>query len=88
MGATPVFADVDPESQNITAEAVEAVLTRRTRAVVAVHLAGWPCEMGGIMELARARGLAVVEDCAQAHGATYRGWPVGPLGDCAAWSFC
>ncbi|MHB9149554.1 MAG: DegT/DnrJ/EryC1/StrS family aminotransferase [Thermoleophilia bacterium] len=88
VGATPVFADIDPASQNITAETVEAVLTPRTRAVVAVHLAGRPCEMDAILELARTHGLTVIEDCAQAHGATYRGRPVGSLGDCAAWSFC
>jgi dTDP-4-amino-4,6-dideoxygalactose transaminase len=87
-GARPVFADVDRDSQNITRDSVAAVLTPRTRAVVCVHLAGWPCEMDPILELARERGLAVVEDCAQAHGARYRGRPVGSLGDIAAWSFC
>ncbi len=87
-GAKPVFADVDPNSQNITAETVRAVLTPRTRAIIAVHLAGWPCEMDEIMALARERGLWVIEDCAQAHGATYKGRPVGCLGHVAAWSFC
>lgn len=87
-GAKPVFADVDPNSQNITAESVRAVLTPRTKAIIAVHLAGWPCEMDEIMALARERGLWVIEDCAQAHGATYKGRPVGCLGHVAAWSFC
>ncbi len=87
-GARPVFADVDPESQNVTAETLEAALTPRTRAIIAVHLAGRPCEMDAIMRLAIPRGLAVIEDCAQAHGATYRGRPVGSLGDVAAFSFC
>ena len=87
-GAVPVVADVDPDSQNLTADTVRAALTPRTRAIVAVHLAGWPCDMDPIMQLARERGIRVVEDCAQAHGATYKGRPVGSLGDCAAFSFC
>lgn len=88
VGATPVFADVDPDSQNITAETVAAVMGPRTCAVLCVHLAGWPCDMESITTLARERGLRVVEDCAQAHGATYRSQPVGGLGHIAAWSFC
>ncbi|MGB8260665.1 MAG: DegT/DnrJ/EryC1/StrS aminotransferase family protein, partial [Terracidiphilus sp.] len=84
----PVFADVDRDSQNMTAETVRAALTEKTKAIVAVHLAGWPCEMDPILELARERGLAVVEDCAQAHGATYRGRAVGSMGDIGAFSFC
>jgi dTDP-4-amino-4,6-dideoxygalactose transaminase len=87
-GAVPVFADVDPISQNITADSIAAVLTPRTRAVIAVHLAGWPCDMDPIMALARQHDLKVIEDCAQAHGAIYKGRPVGSLGDVAAWSFC
>ncbi len=87
-GAVPVVADVDPVSQNLTADTVLPVLTSRTRAIVAVHLAGWPCDMDPIMDLARGRGIKVIEDCAQAHGATYRGRPVGSLGDCGAFSFC
>jgi dTDP-4-amino-4,6-dideoxygalactose transaminase len=87
-GARPVFADVDPVSQNITAESIRAVLSARTRAVIAVHLAGWPCDMEPIAELCRERGLKLIEDCAQAHGATYRGRPVGSLGDVGAFSFC
>lgn len=87
-GATPVFADVDRDDQNLTAESIAAVLTPRTRAVVVVHLAGWPAQMDGILALAREKGLAVIEDCAQANGATYRGRNVGTLGDVGAWSFC
>ncbi len=87
-GAVPVVADVDPDSQNLTADTIRAVLTPRTRAIIAVHLAGWPCDMDPITQLARERGIRVIEDCAQAHGATYKGRPVGSLGDCAAFSFC
>lgn len=87
-GATPIVADIDPVSQNLTADTIRAVLTPRTRAIVAVHLAGWPCEMEPIMALAREHGLYVVEDCAQAHGARYQGRPVGSFGDVAAFSFC
>jgi dTDP-4-amino-4,6-dideoxygalactose transaminase len=87
-GARPIIADVDRESQNVTAETLRAALTPKTRAIVAVHLAGWPCDMDPIMELARQRGLKVIEDCAQATGATYKGRPVGSLGDIAAFSFC
>jgi dTDP-4-amino-4,6-dideoxygalactose transaminase len=87
-GATPVFADVDPDTQNITPATVAAVITPKTRAVVAVHLAGWPCDMDGMMALAAEQGLFVIEDCAQAHGATYKGKPVGGLGHVGCWSFC
>ncbi len=87
-GAAPVFADVDPETQNITPATVAAVLTPKTRAIVCVHLAGWPCDMDGMMELAVEHNLFVIEDCAQAHGATYKGKPVGGLGHVGCWSFC
>jgi len=87
-GARPVFADVDRDSQNITAETIRAVLTEKTRAIIAVHLAGWPCDMDGIMALARERGLYVIEDRAQAHGALYKSRKVGSFGDMAAFSFC
>jgi dTDP-4-amino-4,6-dideoxygalactose transaminase len=87
-GATPVFADVDPESGNVSAATIERVLTPRTRAVICVHLAGWPCDMDPIMELAARHGLKVIEDCAQAHGARYRGRSVGSIGHVGAWSFC
>jgi len=88
VGAKPVFADVDSESQNITAETIRPVLSARTRAIIAVHLAGWPCDMDPILELARANGLFVIEDCAQAHGALYKGRPAGSMSDIAAFSFC
>src|SRR4029077_18043272 len=65
-GATPVFSDVDPNSQNITAASMERVLTSRTKSIIPVHLAGWPCDMDAIMDVARARNIAVIEDCAQA----------------------
>ncbi len=87
-GASPVFADVDPKSQNVTPATLRAALTPQTKALIAVHLAGWPCEMEPIMALARQRGLWVIEDCAQAHGATYQGRPVGSFGHAAAFSFC
>ena len=88
QGARPVVADVDSVSQNLTAETVAAVLTPRTKVVVAVHLAGWPCDMDPLLELARERGFFVIEDCAQAHGATYKGRSVGSMGDVGAFSFC
>lgn len=87
-GAIPVFADVDPDSQNITAATIEAVLTPATKAVICVHLGGMPCDMDPIMELAERRGLKVIEDCAQAHGARYGGRMVGSIGHVGAWSFC
>jgi dTDP-4-amino-4,6-dideoxygalactose transaminase len=88
IGSRPVFADVDRVSQNITAESIRAVLTPATKAIVVVHLAGWPCEMDEIMALAREHRVKVIEDCAQAHGAYYKGRPVGSLGDIGAFSFC
>ena len=87
-GAVPVFADVDLDSQNFTAETISAVLTPRTKALICVHLAGWPCDMDPIMALANEHGLKVIEDCAQAHGAHYKGRPVGSIGHVGAWSFC
>ena len=87
-GAIPVFAEVDRDTQNITAQTIQAVLTPRTRGVICVHLAGWPCDMDPIMELAALHDLKVIEDCAQAHGAMYKGRPVGSIGHIGAWSFC
>jgi dTDP-4-amino-4,6-dideoxygalactose transaminase len=87
-GARPVIADVDRDSQVVTAATLRAALTPRTRALVVVHLAGWPCPMDEIMALAAERDLVVIEDCAQAHGATYQGRPVGAFGHAAAFSFC
>lgn len=87
-GLIPVFADVDPDSGNITAKTISMVLSRKTSAILAVHLNGCPCDMDPILDLARANGLRVIEDCAQAHGARYRGRSVGTLSDVGAWSFC
>ncbi|GLX78786.1 aminotransferase [Thalassotalea insulae] len=87
-GATPVFADVELDSQNISANTIQTVLTERTKAIICVHLAGWPCEMDEIMALAKQHQLYVIEDCAQAHGAKYKGRSVGSIGDIGAWSFC
>jgi dTDP-4-amino-4,6-dideoxygalactose transaminase len=87
-GAVPIFAEVDRDSQNITAETIRTVLTPRTKAVICVHLAGWPCDMDPIMALANGHDLKVIEDCAQAHGAQYKGRPIGSIGHVGAWSFC
>lgn len=87
-GASPVFADVDRSSQNISAATIEPMITAKTRAIIVVHLAGMPADMDPIMELAKAHGISVIEDCAQAHGARYKGRSVGSIGDIGAWSFC
>lgn len=87
-GATPVFADVDLNSQNIEASTIEAVITPKTKAVIVVHLAGMPADMDPIMALAEKHGFYVIEDCAQAHGAKYKGRSVGSIGHVGAWSFC
>jgi dTDP-4-amino-4,6-dideoxygalactose transaminase len=88
VGATPVFADVDIDSGNLTAQTIAQALTNRSKAVICVHLAGWPCDMDPIMGLAKTHHLKVIEDCAQAHGARYKGRSVGSIGDIGAWSFC
>jgi dTDP-4-amino-4,6-dideoxygalactose transaminase len=87
-GAIPVFADVDQNSQNITPETAARVLSKKTKAILCVHLAGWPCDMTGFLDLANAHGLFLVEDCAQANGATWDGHPVGSQSAISAWSFC
>ena len=87
-GATPIFADVDLASQNITPETIRSVITDKTKAIVCVHLAGWPCDMDEIMAIANEHDLYVIEDCAQAHGAKYKGKPVGSIGHIGCWSFC
>ena len=87
-GARPVFADVDHDSGNITPQTVRRVITPHTRAILVVHLAGWPCDMPSFRRLADEQSLLLVEDCAQAHGATVAGRPVGSWGDAAAFSFC
>ena len=88
LGAKPVFADVDPDSGAITAATIAPLITSRTKAITVVHLGGWPADMPAICDLARAHGIAVIEDCAQAHGARINGQSVGSFGDVAAWSFC
>ncbi len=87
-GAIPIFADVDLNSQNIVPETIQSVITKNTKAIVCVHLAGWPCEMDEIMNLAKKFNLYVIEDCAQAHGARYKGKSVGSIGNVGCWSFC
>ncbi len=87
-GATPVFADVDRDSQNVNAESICARISEKTKAIIVVHLAGWPCNMDPILDLAKNNDIKVIEDCAQAHGARYKGRPVGSMGDIAAFSFC
>jgi len=88
QGAKAVFADVDINTQNITAETIAPLITDKTKAIIAVHLAGMPCDMDPILELAARTGIFVLEDCAQAHGARYKGRPVGSFGHAAAFSFC
>lgn len=87
-GANPIFADVEIDSQNISRCTIEAVLTPNTKAIICVHLAGWMCDMDPIMQLAEEKGLYVIEDCAQAHGAKYKGKSAGSIGHIGAWSFC
>jgi dTDP-4-amino-4,6-dideoxygalactose transaminase len=87
-GARPIFADVNRDSGNISADTIAAVISPNTKAVIPVHLAGWPCDMDPIMELANKHSFKVIEDCAQAHGAQYKGRRVGSIGDVGAWSFC
>lgn len=87
IGAKPVFADVDPKTFTLTPEALEKALTPKAKAVVPVHLFGWPADMDALLALARRKGLKVVEDCAQAHGALYKGKSIGPLGDAGTFSF-
>ncbi len=87
-GAKPVFADIDLASGNLTADSIKAKLTEKTRAVIVVHIAGWPCNMSQIMALAKECGFKVIEDCAQANGARHAGNSVGVMGHVGAWSFC
>ena len=88
LGARPIFADVSPLSGAITASSIEPLITSRTKAISVVHLGGWPADMPEIVDLARSYGIAVIEDCAQAHGASIQGKSVGSFGDVSAWSFC
>ena len=87
-GAIPIFADIDTNSQNITTTSIRSMITKKTKAIICVHLAGWPCEMDEIMDLANEFNLYVIEDCAQAHGAKYKSKPVGSIGNIGCWSFC
>lgn len=87
-GARPIFADIDPVSQAVTCATVESVLSPRTKAIIAVHLAGYPAPVDELAAFASMRGIRLIEDCAQAHGATLDGRPVGGFGDAAAFSFC
>ena len=87
-GATPIFADIDLNSQNITPESIRSKISKKTKAIVCVHLAGWPCEMDEIMDIANEFNLYIIEDCSQAHGAKYKGKPVGSIGNVGCWSFC
>ena len=87
-GAMPVFADVEADTGNISARTIAPHITDKTKALICVHLAGWPCDMDEIMALAKQHNLWVIEDCAQAHGAKYKGKPVGSIGHVGAWSFC
>ena len=87
-GAIPVFADVNSENQNIDINTIKSVYSKKTKGIICVHLAGWPCDMNPIMDFARANNLFVIEDCAQAHGAMYKGKSVGSIGDIGCWSFC
>lgn len=88
VGATPVVADIDPDSNCLTTDTIAAAITPRARAIIPVHLAGWPCDMPAIMALAAERDLLVIEDCAQAHGASFADREVGSFGHAAAFSFC
>ncbi len=87
-GASPVFSDIDRDSQNITSRNISSIITKNTKAIVCVHLAGWPCSMDEIMDIANEFNLYVIEDCAQAHGAKYKNRPIGSIGHIGCWSFC
>tara|TARA_Y100000992_G_scaffold67599_2_gene41977 strand:- start:4082 stop:5254 length:1173 start_codon:yes stop_codon:yes gene_type:complete len=88
IGANPIFADVDPISGNLTSSTISKKITKKTKAVICVHLGGFPCEMDEIMKLAKRNNISVIEDCSQAHGAYYKGKSVGSIGDIGTWSFC
>lgn len=88
VGAIPIFADISRNSQNIAVDSIKSLITKRTKAIICVHLAGWPCDMDEILSISKERNLFIIEDCAQAHGAKYKGRSVGSIGDIGAWSFC
>ena len=87
-GAVPIFVDVNRNTQNVDVDTIKGSVNQKTKAIICVHLAGWPCDMDPIMNLAKHYDLFVIEDCAQAHGAKYKGKPVGSIGHVGAWSFC
>ena len=87
-GLKPVFVDVDKNSQNITLDTIKAEISNKTKAIILVHLAGWPCELDKICNYCKENNIYVIEDCAQAHGAKYKNQSVGSWGDINAWSFC
>ncbi len=87
LGAKPVFADIDPVTLTLDSKSVECALTARTKAVIAVHIYGQPCDMDPLLSLAKARNLSVIEDCAQSHLATYKGRTTGSIGNLGAFSF-
>jgi dTDP-4-amino-4,6-dideoxygalactose transaminase len=87
-GLVPKFIDVSRDTQNIDVSKLENVITSKTKAILCVHLAGWPCDMDEIMCIANLHSLFVIEDCAQAHGAKYKGRPLGSIGHIGCWSFC
>jgi dTDP-4-amino-4,6-dideoxygalactose transaminase len=87
VGATPVYVDIDPESYNLDPRKLESAITPKTKAILPVHLYGQPADMGPILDTARARGITVIEDAAQAHGAEYKGQRAGSLSDLACFSF-
>ena len=86
-GAEPVFADIDPETFTVTADTVESVMTRNTKAIIPVHLYGLPADLDPLRKLARERGVTLIEDAAQAHGAEYNGSKIGSIGDMTCFSF-
>ncbi len=88
LGAKPIFVDIDRNSQNMDASLIEQAITPNTKAIMAIHIAGWPCEMDIIQEICKEHNLYLIEDCAQAHGAQYNNQSVGSFGDINAWSFC
>ncbi len=88
LGATPIFADIDENSGNITSETIEKVITKKTKAIICVHLGGHPCEMEEIIKLKKKKKVYLIEDCSQAHGAKYKNKMIGSFGDIATWSFC
>ncbi len=88
IGANPLFADIDINSLNIECKEIKKLISKKTKAIIVVHLGGFPCEMDQIMKIARKNNIKVIEDCSQAHGAKYKNKPVGSIGDISTWSFC